>query len=230
MGVVLIIKNKKNLKNDFQIVTIVLVSLTMLIPAFYAYARGSEDVRFLFMVFPLLVLISLYGISKWKIKNHHFMMVGIIVAIILTSFIFLDSKKIDYDYEKEVFSITKFITSKTGVINGDSADIKYRKASQIIVNWPDLPATKDMVHVERELIKIPTSDEKSLIEFIDSSKDKGLTHLAVDGREHQPEFFRDVFYHDERYSYLKIIYDSSNLGMTYHVKIYEIDYVRMYEN
>jgi hypothetical protein len=85
-------------------------------------------------------------------------------------------------------------------------------------------------HIDRALTKIPTSDEKSLPEFINSSKDRGLAHLAVDGREHQPEFLRDVFYHDERYPYLKIIYDSSELGMKYHVKIYEIDFVRMYEN
>jgi hypothetical protein len=80
------------------------------------------------------------------------------------------------------------------------------------------------------LTKIPISDEKSLLEFIDLSRDKGLTHLAVDGREDQPEFLRDVFYHDERYPYLKIIYESSELGMKYHVKIYEIDFVRMYGN
>jgi hypothetical protein len=73
-------------------------------------------------------------------------------------------------------------------------------------------------------------DEKSLIEFIDSSQDKGLAHLAVDGREHQPEFLKDVFYHDERYPYLEKIYDSSELGMKYHVKIYEIDFVRIYGN
>ena len=96
VGVVLIIKNKKNLKVDFKIVTIILVSITMLIPAFYTYARGSDDVRFLFMIFPLLTLISLYGINKWKIKNHHFMVVGIITAVILTSFLYLDFKKTSF--------------------------------------------------------------------------------------------------------------------------------------
>jgi hypothetical protein len=117
------------------------------------------------------------------------------------------------------------------VINGDSADIKYRTASGLILNWPNLPTSlSGEAHVDRELTKISTSDERSLVEFIDSSKDQGLTHLAVDGREHQPEFLRDVFYHDERYPYLKIIYQSSELGMQYHVKIYEIDFVRMYEN
>ena len=231
-GLVLIIKNKKNIKIDYAIVTIILTSIIMLLPAFYTYGRDSEDVRFVFMILPLIILISLYGINKWKIRRKNVVIVFIIIAIVLTSFIFLDFRKVDGDYEKEVFSITKFITSKTGVINGDSADIKYRRGSEIIVNWPNLPPplTVGDSHLVRGLIEIPTSNAKSLIEFIDLSKDKGLGYLAVDGREHQPEFLRDVFYHDEKYPYLKRIYDSSNLGMTYHVKIYEIDYVRMYEN
>ena len=63
-----------------------------------------------------------------------------------------------------------------------------------------------------------------MIEFVDLSKDKGLTYLAVDGRDHQPEFLRDVFYHDEEYDYLTKIFDSKDHGMNYHVKIFKIDY------
>ena len=231
IGIILIIKNKNNLKIDFKIVTVILVSITMLIPAFYTYGRGSDDVRFLFMVFPLLVLISLYGISKLKTKNNHFIMVGITAAIVLTSFLYLNfENEIDVDYENEVFLITQFITSKTNLINDNSVDIRYRTAATIVTNWPNLPTPTSESHMERSLKLISSTGHNSLIEFIDSSKDKGLTHLAVDGREHQPEFLRDVFYYDERYPYLKIIYDSSELGMKYHVKIYEIDFVRMYEN
>ena len=225
VGVVLIIKNKKNLKVDFKIVTIILVSITMLIPAFYTYARGSDDVRFLFMVFPLLVLISLYGISKLRMKNNHFIMVGITAAIVLTSFLYLDFKnEIDVDYENEVFLITQFIASKTNLINDNSADIRYRTAATIVTNWPNLPTPTSESHVERSLKLISSTGHNSLIEFIDSSKDKGLTHLAVDGREHQPEFLRDIFYHDEEYGYLTKILDSKEHDMNYHVKIFKIDY------
>ena len=196
----------------------------MLIPAFFSYARGSEDVRYLFMIFPLLVLISLYALNKWKIKKYNLVTVGIIAAIILTSFFYLELKKADYDHDYEVFLITKFIVSKTSVVNGDSAELRYGTASGLIINWPNLPADLGSI-----IKAIPTSDEKSLVEFIDSSRDKGLTHLAVDGRDQQPEFLRDVFYNDEKYHYLKIIYDSSNFGMTYHVKVYEIDYVKINE-
>ena len=225
VGIILIIKNKNNLKVDFKIVTIILVSITMLIPAFYTYARGSDDVRFLFMVFPLLVLISLYGISKLRMKNNHFIMVGITAAIVLTSFLYLDFKnEIDVDYENEVFLITQFIASKTNLINDNSADIRYRTAATIVTNWPNLPTPTSESHVERSLKLISSTGHNSLIEFIDSSKDKGLTHLAVDGREHQPEFLRDVFYHDEEYGYLTKIFDSKEYGMNYHVKIFKIDY------
>jgi len=175
------------------------------------------------MIFPLLVLISLYGVSKWKIKNHHFMIVGIIAAIILTSFLYLDFKKIDYDYENEVFLITQFITSKTSVINDNSADIRYRMTAAVVTYWPDLPTPTSELKPEILQIISPIG-YNSLIEFVDLSKDKGLTHLAVDGRDHQPEFLRDVFYHDEKYVYLTKVFDSKDHGMSYHVKIFKIDY------
>ena len=63
------------------------------------------------------------------------------------------------DYEKEVFSITKFIASKTSVINGDSADIRYRAATGLVINWPNLTTDVDTpgeTHLDRTLIKIPT--------------------------------------------------------------------------
>ena len=49
VGLVLIIKNKKNIKIDYTIITIILTSIIMVLPAFYTYGRGSEDVRFVFM-------------------------------------------------------------------------------------------------------------------------------------------------------------------------------------
>ena len=152
-------------------------------------------------------------------------MVGITAAIVLTSFLYLDFKnEIDVDYENEVFLITKFITSKTSLINDNSADIDYRTAATIVTYWPNLPTPTSESHVERSLKLISPTGYNSLIEFVDLSKDKGLTHLAVDGRDHQPEFLRDVFYHDEKYAYLTKVFDSKDHGINYHVKIFKIDY------
>ena len=152
-------------------------------------------------------------------------MVGITAAIVLTSFLYLDFKnEIDVDYENEVFLITKFIASKTSLINDNSADIDYRTAATIVTYWPNLPTPTSESHMERSLKLISPTGYNSLIEFVDLSKDKGLTHLAVDGRDHQPEFLRDVFYHDEKYAYLTKVFDSKDHGINYHVKIFKIDY------
>jgi len=101
-------------------------------------------------------------------------MVGITTAIVLTSFLYLDFKnEIDVDYENEVFLITKFITSKTSLINDNSADIRYRTAATIVTYWPNLPTATSETHIQRSLKLISPTGHNSLIEFIDLSKDKG---------------------------------------------------------
>jgi len=223
IGVLFVIRNKNKIEINFQCLTIFLVSITMFIPAFYAYARDLDDVRFLFMIFPLFIIISLYGVSKQTIKKKNLIMIGIIGLIFLSSLVYLDFKKIDHDYEREVYFITKIIAEKTDVINDNSADIRYRTGTGIIVNWPDLPEAKSESHVKRTLELIPSNNYNSLNDFIKSSKDKGLKYLAVDGRDAQPDFFKDIFYNDKKYEYLTKIYDTEDYDMDYHVKVYKIN-------
>jgi len=182
------------------------------------------------MVMPFLVMISLYGISKWKIKDRVFIIFAIIGIIMITAFLYMDFKKIDYDYEDEVFFISRFIAERTDIINSDSADIRYRTAAGIVAEWPDLPSASSDTHVERGLKLISPIEYDSLTKFIQDSKDEGLTHLAVDGKENQPEFLRDVFYHYENYGFLTKIFDSDEYEMDYQVKIFEINYENMVGN
>ena len=119
LGLIMIVKNRSSLIIDFKILTIILTSTTMLLPAFYAYGRGIEDVRFLFMIYPLFILLSVYGISKLQIRKKDLMLVLVVSMIFVISFAFIDAKKIDYQYEKEVFLITKYIDERTDIINAD---------------------------------------------------------------------------------------------------------------
>ncbi len=227
IGFFTIIKNLNNFKIDFRILTMFFVTLTMLVGSFYMYARGVEDVRFLFMAIPILIIISVYGISKLKIKRRSYIIFIIIGLIMMTSFVYVDSKKINADYENEVFFISKFIAERTDVINGDSADIRYRTAANIIAEWPKLPIAKHESHVERGLKLISPLGYDSLDQFIHDSKNEGLTHLAVDGRNNQPEFLREVFVNDKKYDFLTKIYDTNEQGMEYKVKIFKINYDKM---
>ena len=61
-------------------------------------------------------------------------------------------------------------------------------------------------------------------EFIDYGKKEGLTHLIADENENRPKFLKDVFYNEEKFPYLTKIYDSSEHGYDYHLKIFKIDY------
>ena len=219
-----IIKDKAFFRIDFQKLTIILISVTMLIPTLYAYGRGIEDVRFLFMLFPFFILISLYGISKIDIKRKNVMLISIIGIIFLVSFVYLDFKKIDNDYEKEVFYITKFINERTNIINDNSADLKYITSSGIIVEWPELPDPVRDSHIPKRLDLLSAVGYKSLKEFIDVGKEKKLEYIIVDGRDDQPKFLRDLYYNEEKYLNLEKIFDSSSLDFNYHVKIFKINY------
>ena len=41
------------------------------------------------------------------------------------------------------------------------------------------------------------------------------------------EIFQEVFFNEDRYPFLEKIYDSSELGMKKHVKIFEINYQKL---
>ena len=55
-------------------------------------------------------------------------------------------------------------------------------------------------------------------------KEKKLEYIAVDGRDDQPKFLRDVYYNEKKYLYLEKIFDSNDLDFNYHVKIFKINY------
>ena len=230
VGFALIIKNRKNIKLDHKKITIIAISVVMLLPAVYTYGRGSEDVRFLFMLYPIIILISTFTIEKLKNERENMVLIIIIAIMVSGSIIYLETKNVDLEYENDVFTITKVLASKTNLINGDSADIRYRTSVGIIQSWPDLPPpTVGESHIKRSINIIPMTDEKTIIEFIEKHKQKGLSHIAVDGNEEQPEFLKEIFYNEKDYPYLNKVYDSNEFGIKYHVKFFEIDFGRLNE-
>ena len=66
-------------------------------------------------------------------------------------------------------------------------------------------------------------DYTSLNEFVEFGREQGLTHIAVDNNPNRPEFLKNVFKNEE-IPYLTKIYDSTEHGYQYHVKIFSINY------
>ena len=79
-----------------------------------------------------------------------------------------------------------------------------------------------------EMKRVDAREYSTIIEYLESSKDKGLTHLVIDERQ-QPKFLIDVFNNEKEFPYLIKEYDSLDKGLKHQVKIYKIDYDMFYE-
>ena len=220
-------------KRDFKTITIFLFGIVMLIPAVYAYGRGIEETRYLYAIFPILSILASLMIEKIskKFKKENLIFIIIISSIIFSSVIFLDSKKIDYEHERESYLIAKHITSIAGGINHYSPDSKYIHIAEISNKWPiiPLPPKEENYNQSFDIKKIAPEKYSSLNDYIKNSKEKGLTHLVISGEKNNAKFFDDIFYHEEKYPYLIKEYDSLDQGFNFQIKMYAIDYIK-FEN
>ena len=227
IGVILLFQ-----KRDDTTLTIILFGITMLIPAFYAYGRGIEETRYLYMIFPILCIISSLTIKKIseKFKKENLILITIVIGIILSSVIFLDYKKIDRDHEIESYLIAKDITSIAGGINHYSPGGKYIHITEIENSWPiiPLPSQEENYNQSWDIKKISPREYSSLKDYIKNSNEKGLTHIVIRERN-DVEFFNDIFYHEEKYPYLIKKYDSLDHGFKLQIIMYEIDY-KIFQN
>jgi len=211
-------------KRFYKKTTIILVTLTFLIPSFYAYARDFQDIKYLLIIYPILCLLSLFTFNKIfdVLRKRRVFMFFLISCILISSLIYLNYKDLDYRHEIESFSIAKMVVSKASGINYYS-ESSYTKVAEVANKWPVISPPDFGGHVIRNIIRISTDDAKFAEEYIEKSKEKGLTHIVVDGF-HEAAFLNDIFYNDEKYPYLIKEYDSFDDGFIYHVKIYRIDY------
>ena len=107
LGLFLIFK-KRNLEKNTIILSLGIMSL----PALYAYTVPvALDTRYLYILFPMFSVLAVLSIERivGKLNRSNIIIVIVISAIILTSVLFYDYKKIDYEHEKESFEIMKEI-------------------------------------------------------------------------------------------------------------------------
>ena len=181
-------------KRDHKMYTIILFGITMLIPALYAYGRGIEETRYLYMIFPVLCIISSLSIKKIseKFKKENMLIVLIIFAVLFSSIIYVDYKKIDYEHERESYLIAKDIVNIADGINHYNPDSKYIHIAEISNNWPIIPTPKEVIWNQSfDIKKISPANYSSLKEYIENSKEEGLTHIVVNAGKNNYEFLND---------------------------------------
>ena len=223
-GIFTIFKNRDYKKN-----TIIITSIILLLPAVYAYSRDFQDPRYLFVLFPIFAILSIYTIKKLeaKLKQQNIFCVLLIGGIIGSSLVFLNYQIEDVEHQREAFEIAKEVTKLTNVINHsyhidfDVPESKYYRTANL-QSLQTFPILMNDIPNRIEFVELVEYD--SLESYIEFGKKRGLTHLVIDDGIHQPSFLEDVFAHEEKYPYLLKEFDSRDSGYQYHVKIFRINY------
>ena len=231
----------RNRDFDKYVVLSFLVFLSL--PVIYASIREISEPRYLLTLFPILSLFSIYTVKEITRKFDKTKLISIIIGITVLSLsiVYLDYTKIDYQHELDAYHIGLEIHKRTSIINEYPPEDKYiHNKDQIFWNIGTFPVMQSETELKVKVIRtfehatcikekaLETGcrqyDYASLNEFIDFGKNEGLTHIIADKNPNRPEFLKDVFNNEEKFLYLTKIYDSSEQGYEYHIKIFRIDY------
>ena len=210
---------------NFDKYTVLLFLIFMLMPIIYASSRGITEPRYLLVLFPIFSLISIYTIKEItkKFDRTKFVLIIFVVGILISTIVFLDYNMIDYEHELEAYAIGLEVSRNTSAISDYHPESKYaHNKIDVVTNLETFPILSSEIKQKVKLIE--THGFYSLNEFIDYGEGEGLTHIVVDDNQNRPQFLKDVFRNEEKHMYLSKIYDSSEHGYDYHLKIFRIDY------
>jgi hypothetical protein len=207
---------KRSKETNFIIVYLIIVSL----PSLYGYIMQAQDTRYLYILYPIFCLISLFAVKTFiaKFPRKNLILIIMISGILISSIGFYEYKKINYEQEVEFNIIAKDIPVIPTGLNYHPELRGYLIAAEIPNEWPFL--FNDQTR-ERKMIK--TTGYDNLEDFISNSRGN-LTHLIVDKNSELPKFLQNVYYNEDEYEYLVKEFDSKDNGFKHHIKLFKIDY------
>ena len=221
LAIVFILRDRKWKKLNHKHGILLLCFIFCLLPILYAHGRLILEFRYYFILYPLIILICLYGLDRLqpKLINKKIILIPLIFGILVLSIGFLEFNKTDLSLERESFSITSQAVSMSNVVNGDSLHGNYITTANMINEWPNLKKPSDV-----KINKISPWGYQDIEEFLTKSKEKGLDHIVVDDMNNGPEYIQEIFSNEEKYLFLEKVFDSKKVGYNYHVKIFRINY------
>jgi len=215
IGLFFIFKHKKYRNIDYDKITIILFSLIIIVPSFYAYGRGISEVRYLIGLLPIFSIIATYGIYviSSRMNRKNIIPLSTIVVIIIISVIFIDLKIPDQSYEKASYFISTEIIKRTDVVNNFEGDW-HLKSAYLINNWPNLPEANQVGKYSIIINKIDVDEYGNFEEFLMDSKTKKLEYVVVSNRGNMIEF--------EKYPFLIEEINSHDYGYNEKFQIFKI--------
>ena len=211
-------------KLDYQKSTLLLFSIVLVLPAIYAYSRDIQETRYLYILFPLFSIISLYSIERLcEKKNYKLVFSFIIIGVVISSIGWIEYKWIDAEYEKQAFALSFKIKELTEGVNEFYPESSYLKFINVNEEFPKL---KNEIFEKHRIF--PLTNYEKIGELLLNERENGLTHIVADKSQNpksqRPEFIIRIYENENEYEFLKKIYDSKEEGFGYHMKIFEINY------
>ena len=210
----------KKEKNDLGY--LILMGSFSLLPALYAYSRGFEDIRYVFVVFPIMIIFALILIEKIieRSKKRNFVTFLFILLIIVSSIAYVDFRQIDYEREKQVLEIAEFVSRLDGKSNAYGSESYYVEVMDLEKEiFPILSKDIDFKS------KIVLLQGKTIEEKIEDAKKQGLSYLVVTSNS-SDDVFLEVYNNEKKYEYLEKILDSRENEFRFEVKIFKINFDR----
>lgn len=221
---------------DANKLAIIIIMTAIAIPALYAYSYPLLETKYLYFLFPFFCIFATCSlnlfIKKSRVKKSVF--VACFIIIITTSILF-NEFNFDNKNQREAAFIARYVVENTKIINDYYPEVQFVVSLDAPKTWSDYkaffkdmervkrPYSRDELHHPRQITNKDPSSYKTLYSFLDDSSRGKITHLVLDGKKDRPEFLNEVFYEEDKYEFLKKIYDSKDDNFEYHVKIFSVD-------
>jgi len=167
-GIFSILRNRNFEKN-----VIIILFIFAILPAIYGYMSGFNDVRYLFILYPIFSLLSLFSLQKIKnrMKKQDLFFI-LILFILITIGITMNLEQIEKNnLGEEYFFVSQKVVDLTTGFNYFTPATQYIKAAELENRWPNSSIATISGHVVKERVMIDYDNEKTLREFIQDSRD-----------------------------------------------------------
>jgi len=213
----------------------------MSLPAFYAYAISLQDLRYLFFLYPIFCVVSLFTIRKLLDaipQRKNLVILLILIGIIVLSIFYLN-EKIDNIHQNESIEIAKILSGSKKTVNDYSPESTFLEISDINFSMTDFRLyffneriMNESIRnsIQHNVITVEINDFNSMDELIKLAEKNGITHLVVDLENNKNKLLIEIYKNENEFVFLDKIFDSNEYGYEYKMKVFKIDYERFNEN